>query len=254
LTEKRIIVGDKFKSHTNMTATELCPNMIPLVDYVGQRPYDDLLVDAKEIAKQNGINGSFLDTTFRLLGKLARHDEDAAIGGLRTLPIAMEIADEISGFYGINMDPSPIFGGALLHDIGKLVVPQSLLQKSTAGLEWTASDRLAMQAHVSAGGAILRSRGFPQAMVRAVEEHHHKQAGGTEYGVDCQLANDERIYRDAIAMADFEEADINRTNTRNRGLSRQQREQEIAEDVAYVLGDYSDCSVLVERVMKRSLG
>lgn len=237
-----------------MTTIEQTPYEIPFVDYVGQRSYDDLLQDARIIALQNNIDNLFVDTTLDLLDDLRLHDEEVAIGGLRTLPIALEIADEISGFYDKKLDTSYVFGGAILHDIGKLALRKDLLQKSTAGCEWTEADRLEMQEHVFAGGSILRNHGFADVMVRAVEEHHHKQAGGCEYGINEHLASDERVCRDAIAIADFEEADINRTNTRNRNLSREQREQEVAEDVAYVLNDYTDSSLLIERVIKRSLG
>lgn len=237
-----------------MTTIEQTTYEMPFVDYVGQRSYDDLLQYAKTIAIQNNFDDIFVNTTFNILEELKLHDEDVAIGGLRTMPIALEIADEISGFYDKNIDKSFVFGGAILHDIGKLAIHKELLQKSTAGCEWTESDKIAMQEHVVAGGSILRKQGFPSVIIRAVEEHHNKQVGGFEYGIDTYLTNDERICRDAIAIADFEEADINRTNTRNRGLSREQREQEVAEDVAYVLNDYVDSMLLTERVIKRSLG
>ncbi len=223
-----------------------------IVDYVAQQNYGDLLHDAYILAKENNVDEKLQNTTFDLLGEMYVYDEDIAIGGLRTLPIALSTADEIGLFYGIDIDWESIFASSLLHDVGKMALPKELLVKSTIGQEWTTTDSLTMRQHVYMGGMILRNRCFPVTVIRSVEEHHHKQTGGNEYGIDAHLSNEERICRDVVAIADFAEADINRTNTRNRHLSRHQREQEVANDIAYVLDDYTDGQELTERITTRN--
>ncbi len=225
-----------------------------IVEYVGQQPYDGLLHNAIELAGECHIGGVLQDKTFELLDELCAYDEDVALGGLRTLPIALGVAEEIGSFYGIEVDKSSVFVGSLLHDIGKIALPKELLVKSSAGQEWTLPDALAMRQHVELGGMLLRYQGMPTTVVRLVEEHHHKQMGGNEYGVDPHLNNEERVCRDGVAIADFAEADINRTNTRNRDLTQLQREQEVVADITYVLNDYSDALYLANRIAHRIFG
>lgn len=225
----------------------------PMVDQVANKSYELLSFEARLLAENLGLGEQLVASTFGLLDDLHQHDEESALGGLRTMPIAMEAADEITTFYDISFDRSVVFVGSLLHDIGKIGLSKELLQKSSTGLEWTPADALLMRSHAVFGGAMLAKAEFPKAVVRVVEEHHHKQLGGNEYGADPGLSYEERICRDATAIADFAEADLNRTNSRNRHLSRHQREQEIAQNIAYVLGDYSDSASLAERVINRTL-
>lgn len=222
---------------------------IPIVDYVGRQSYDDLLHDAQIIAKEYDVDEDLQHKTLELLDEMCAYDEDVAIGGLRTLPIATEIADSIGEYYDIEINQAPVFAGSLLHDIGKIGLPKELLTKSSNGQEWTVADALTMQQHIYFGGMILRKHCLPMSVIRPVEEHHHKQKSSTEYGIDPHLNNQERIYRDVIAIADFAEADINRTNTRNHNLSRAQREEEITTDIAYVLDDYLNNQELVDRIV-----
>ncbi|MFO0887000.1 MAG: HD domain-containing protein [Candidatus Saccharimonadales bacterium] len=229
-------------------------NELPIVDYVGQQNYDDLLHDAHILAKENHVDEMLQSSTFELLEEMRVYDEDIAIGGLRTLPVALSTASEIGLFYDIDIDRGSIFASSLLHDVGKMALPKELLVKSTIGQEWTTADTLTMRQHIYTGGMILRNRCLPVTVIRSVEEHHHKQTGGNEYGIDAHLNNEERICRDAVAIADFAEADINRTNTRNQDLSRAQREQEICKDIRYVLGDYSYCDELSRVVAGQILG
>lgn len=226
----------------------------PTVDRVANLDYLSLLDEAVVTAGRIGVSGYMQDKTFGLLEDLHTFDAESAIGGLRTMPIALDLAGTIADFYEIEIDSSTIFVSSLLHDIGKKELPKELLQKSSDGLEWTSDDAYAMSRHVTFGGMLMKQAGFSQVIIRAVEEHHHKQLGGREYGVDTNLSNEERICRDSVAIADFAEADLNRTNSRNRHLNRDQRETQIAEDIAYVLGDYSDSADVARAVTKQILG
>lgn len=227
---------------------------MPTVDRVGLQDYDELLELAYQTAEKNGLSPGLFDVTFGLLEELRAHDEDAALGGLRAAPIALEIADETAHFYNIEIDNKWVQVTALLHDVGKTAISKDLLEKSSVGKEWTVDDGIAMRQHVVAGGAIIRKYGLPFSVSRAVEEHHSKQVGSEPYGVDSNLDYQARLYRDVTALADYEEADLNRTNSRNAHLSRAEREEEIARDVDFVLSDYTGSSELSARIVARTLG
>ena len=224
------------------------------VDRVAKLDYSAMMDEAQNFAGQIGVDAYLCDKSLELLDDLHRVDTESALGGLRTMPIALEVAEVITDFYGIEFDESNVWASALLHDIGKKELPIELLRKSSDGLEWTQDDAFAMRRHAVLGGVLLRLAEMPQTVIRAVEEHHHKQLGGNEYGVDMGLNNQERICRDVVAVADFAEADLNRTNSRNFHLNRKQREEQIAEDVAYVFNDYDDGMFLANAVFYRIVG
>ncbi len=224
------------------------------VDRVGGMGYEELQQEAWESGLENGLSTTMLDTTFMLLDRLRDHHEDAALGGLRTAPISLEIADEIAQFYGIEVNRGYVQVTALLHDIGNLCLPKSLLEVSSQGIVWTPEHRLQKMPHARLGGEITAEFGFPYAVNRAIQEHHGKQLGSPCYGVNPRLDFDARIYRDCTADADYKEADINRTNSRNRHLSRQGREVEAADNSYNLFDDYTDDERLVENITRRTLG
>ena len=67
--------------------------------------------------------------------------------------------------------------GALLHDIGKLAVPEYLLNKPG---KLTAAEFEKMKIHATVGGDIVRRVNFPYP-VEAVVRHHHERWDGTGY-------------------------------------------------------------------------
>lgn len=226
---------------------------VPTVDQVGSMSYDSLLSASMEVADSLAIDRTLANNTFEILEEIRIYDEEVALGGLRTMPIALEIANSIADFYHIEIDEGAVFSASLLHDVGKIALPKELLEKSNAGIEWTWENALDMRRHISLGGTILRKEGYPMEIVRPIEEHHHKQIGNNEYGINPNLANQERIYRDSIAIGDFIEADINRTNSRNKDKNRLERESEIAQDITYVLEDYNDSTTLSSIIFRQSL-
>ena len=71
--------------------------------------------------------------------------------------------------------------GALLHDIGKIGVPDEVLRKSSA---LTASEFETIKSHPSAGARILRSIPFLAPHIPIVELHHERPDGlGYPYGL-----------------------------------------------------------------------
>src|ERR1043166_1628375 len=67
--------------------------------------------------------------------------------------------------------------GALLHDIGKLAVPDYLLNKPG---RLTAAEFEKMKVHAVVGGDIIRRVGFPYP-VEEIVRHHHERWDGTGY-------------------------------------------------------------------------
>jgi diguanylate cyclase (GGDEF)-like protein/putative nucleotidyltransferase with HDIG domain len=71
-----------------------------------------------------------------------------------------------------------VYWGALLHDIGKLAVPDPILRKPGP---LTPEERGQMQHHAAAGAEIARRLGFlPQSTIDVVQ-HHHERWDGTGY-------------------------------------------------------------------------
>ncbi len=225
-----------------------------IVDRVRDMSYEELQEEAREVGSDSGLNVEMLNTTFMLLDKLKDHHEDAALGGLRTAPLSLEVADEIAKFYNIEIDKGLVLVTALLHDIGNLALPKSLLEKSSQGIAWTPEDMRQKMVHAPTGGEITAAYGFPIAVTRAIQEHHGKQLGSPCYGADPHLDFDARIYRDCTADADYKEADLNRTNSRNRHLSRSEREIEAAANSYNLFDDYSESERLVDNITRRTLG
>ncbi|HEV3469028.1 MAG TPA: HD domain-containing phosphohydrolase [Pyrinomonadaceae bacterium] len=113
--------------------------------------------------------------------------------------------------------------GALLHDIGKLAVPEYILNKPG---KLTAAEFEKMKIHASVGGDIVRRVNFPYP-VEAVVRHHHERWDGTGY--PAGLAGEEiPLAARVIAVADF--YDTTRCDRPYRaGLSRDESLRMLAE-------------------------
>jgi len=78
----------------------------------------------------------------------------------------------------VGMDEITMFWfriGALLHDVGKIVVPSEILNKPGP---LTAEEREVMQLHAAAGYDLLRDIDFPWDVLPMVRGHHERWAGG----------------------------------------------------------------------------
>lgn len=91
--------------------------------------------------------------------------------------------------------------GALLHDIGKLAVPEHILNKPG---RLTSGELEKMKVHVAVGASILEKVRFPYPVVPTVR-HHHENWDGTGY--PDALAGDEiPITARVLAVADVYDA------------------------------------------------
>ena len=126
-----------------------------------------------------------------------------------------EYAVAIGRELGLSNDElEPLRQAALLHDIGKIGVPDSVLQKqgSLTSVEW-----LVMKSHPEEGARIIERLGYLDEVVPTIR-HHHERPDGTGYpaglaGEAIPLAariihvadaldamTSKRVYRDAMPL------------------------------------------------------
>lgn len=88
--------------------------------------------------------------------------------------------------------------GALLHDIGKLAVPEYILNKPG---KLTAAEFEKMKVHATVGGDIVRRINFPHP-VEQVVRHHHERWDGTGYPAGLRGEEIPLVAR-ILAVVDF---------------------------------------------------
>lgn len=115
-----------------------------------------------------------------------------------------------------DLDTRSIYLAALIHDIGKMAVPQSTLTKA----EMLTRDEVhAIQAHVLAGVEMIRHIPFPGPVARLVAQHHER-LDGSGYPVGLSAPHIETGAQ-IIGVADTVEA-----MTRDRPYQRARSLQE----------------------------
>jgi diguanylate cyclase (GGDEF)-like protein/putative nucleotidyltransferase with HDIG domain len=84
-------------------------------------------------------------------------------------------ATEMGSLFDVNdSERQALFAGALLHDIGKLAVPEYILNKPG---KLTEAEFAKMKIHPTVGGDILRRVNFPYPVEDIVRYHHEKWDG-----------------------------------------------------------------------------
>lgn len=87
-------------------------------------------------------------------------------------------ATEMGKLLGVDeSETQALLAGALLHDIGKLAVPEYILNKPG---KLTESEFAKMKIHTTVGGDILKRVGFPYP-VEDIVRYHHEKWDGTGY-------------------------------------------------------------------------
>ena len=94
-----------------------------------------------------------------------------------------------------------LVAGALLHDIGKLAVPEYILNKPG---KLTESEFAKMKIHPTVGGDILKRVAFPYP-VEDIVRYHHEKWDGTGYPKGLKAQNIPLVAR-IIAVVDFYDA------------------------------------------------
>ena len=104
-------------------------------------------------------------------GCTARHSERVTALGVL---LAGEVAPEDAGCPELR-------AGFLLHDVGKLGLPDAILHKPAA---LTHTERLVMRAHPRTGAQMLAALGYPARTIEVVRHHHERwDGGGYPYGL-----------------------------------------------------------------------
>ncbi len=116
----------------------------------------------------------------------------------RVSELSLEIAERL------NLDPQTVEDihlGALIHDIGKIGIPDAVLKKKDA---LTAEEYSLIREHPAIGAKIMESVGLPEVTLKALYEHHEVQDGeGYPFGLKgSQISLAARI----VAVADHFDA------------------------------------------------
>jgi diguanylate cyclase (GGDEF)-like protein/putative nucleotidyltransferase with HDIG domain len=111
-------------------------------------------------------------------------------------------ATEMGKLLGVNeSERQALLAGALLHDIGKLAVPEYILNKPG---KLTESEFAKMKIHTTVGGDILKRVNFPYP-VEDIVRFHHEKWDGTGYPKGLKGAQIPLVAR-IISVVDFYDA------------------------------------------------
>ena len=122
----------------------------------------------------NSLEGAYRSTLKALTAALETRDSETHGHSERVVSYSLRLGRE----YGLNsQDMKALEFGALLHDIGKIGVPDSILRKPA---KLTEEEWVRMREHPLHGQQILRGIEFLQGAARVVAQHH-EQWNGTGY-------------------------------------------------------------------------
>ena len=199
---------------TNTLNWALVGLLLPLIaaSFVAVRTTLGRLEDANQHLAE--VNQLYLSTIETLAMAVDAKDQVTHGHIRRVQRFAVELAKEL----GVSDDQQlkAIEAAALLHDMGKLAIPEFILNKPG---KLTASEFEVMKTHAALGADILSSIRFPYPVVPIVR-HHHENWDGTGYPdglsgsaipigarilsvVDCYDAlTSDRPYRSALSDAE----------------------------------------------------
>jgi ribonuclease P protein subunit RPR2 len=144
---------------------------------------DQLLLYADDVRRlleverrhRRHIERSYRETLGALAAALEYRDSSTGAHSMRVQRYAWELTGVVAP--ELLADPSVEFG-YLLHDIGKIGIPDSILQKPGP---LTAHERAIMESHTTRGEAILAGVGLLDGNGLAVVRHHHERWDGSGY-------------------------------------------------------------------------
>lgn len=194
-----VMVSDisRLESHNPYTSRDVRSFVgVPVV--VDEVPWGVLYVNSRETDAFTEADVSFVQALARQIGATVHETISGTSGNVelstvRVLAATVDAKDHYTrhhstnvSFYArslareMNLDPAEVRRidlAALLHDIGKIAVPDQILQKPGA---LTAEERLLVNTHASIGGNILAQASHLQHLVPLVR-HHHERYDGTGY-------------------------------------------------------------------------
>jgi len=119
----------------------------------------------------NSLEGAYRSTLKALTAALETRDSETHGHSERVVSYSLRLGRE----YGLNSEQMKALEfGSLLHDIGKIGVPDSILRKPA---KLTEEEWVRMREHPLHGQQILRGIEFLQGAARVVAQHHEKWDG-----------------------------------------------------------------------------
>ena len=119
----------------------------------------------------NSLEGAYRSTLKALTAALETRDSETHGHSERVVTYSLRLGRE----YGLNsVEMKALEFGSLLHDIGKIGVPDSILRKPA---KLTEEEWVRMREHPLHGQQILRGIEFLQGASRVVAQHHEKWDG-----------------------------------------------------------------------------
>jgi putative nucleotidyltransferase with HDIG domain len=166
----------------------------------------------------NSLEGAYRSTLKALTAALETRDSETHGHSERVVTYSLRLGRE----YGLNSEQmKSLEFGSLLHDIGKIGVPDSILRKPA---KLTEEEWVRMREHPLHGQQILRGIEFLQGASRVVAQHHEKW-DGTGYPLGLH-AEDIDINARIFAVADAFDA-ITSDRVYRRGKSYEAAAQEL---------------------------
>jgi putative nucleotidyltransferase with HDIG domain len=166
----------------------------------------------------NSLEAAYRSTLQALTAALETRDSETHGHSERVVTYSLRLGRE----YGLNSDEMKALEfGSLLHDIGKIGVPDSILRKPA---KLTEEEWVRMREHPLHGQQILRGIEFLQGAARVVAQHHEKW-DGTGYPLGLRQ-EDIDICARIFAVADAFDA-ITSDRVYRRGKSYEAAAQEL---------------------------
>ena len=176
-------------------------------------------------------------TVAALAAALELRDDKTGSHARRVTAIALSIARVVDSELA---DDTEVRFGYLLHDIGKIGIPDRILLKPEA---LTRDEKRIMETHTELGESLISSLPHLQGAAREVIVHHHERWDGTGY--PCGLAGE------AIPLAAriFAVADAFDALTSDRPYRRAVSESEALAEICHHSGTQFD-PVVVEALVR----
>ena len=129
----------------------------------------------------NSLEGAYRSTLKALTAALETRDSETHGHSERVVTYSLRLGRE----YGLSSEEmKSLEFGSLLHDIGKIGVPDSILRKPA---KLTEEEWVRMREHPMHGQQILRGIEFLEGAARVVAQHHEKWDGtGYPLGLRCE--------------------------------------------------------------------